>query len=157
MESSAWVCLCIQYSKCVTPSHITHQCMWKVTMFSNLFVRCTSGGEPMTFRLAHNAWIQMYMGWKKTFSWSLVPPLSSQSALCLFSQICQCHFGLWVIFYPQCLTDRRGSGICENQSRALRWILSLCAAVSARATAGHLLCGVKTDLCRTNVEFQLER
>lgn len=33
-----------------------------------------------------------------------------QSALSLFSQICQCHLGLWVIFYPHCLTDRGGSG-----------------------------------------------
>lgn len=153
-------CLFIHYSKSVTPLtlhaelisgvrsvHVhrfvcqVHICQWPSDTHSVWKVqesRCTGDEKKEAF-----------LG----LCFGLFVP---QSALSLFSQICQCHLGLWVIFYPHCLTDG-GFWFCENQSRVLRYILSLCAAVSVRATAGHLLCWVKTDFYRTNTKFKLER
>lgn len=91
-------------------------------MFTDLFVRCTSGGsqwpsdsDTMPEKCRNP---DVHGMKKKTFSWSLFQPLSPESTLCLFSQICQCHLGLWVIFYPQCLTDNWVLALWESKSSA---------------------------------------
>lgn len=125
MESrlSTCVCLCIQFCKCVTLLTLRTELISGVKSdhVQQFVCQLHICGEPMTFKLTHNAWKvqESRCRWDEknppTFSWSLFLP---QSALCLFSQICQCHLGLWVIFYPQRLTDRGALALWESKSTA---------------------------------------
>lgn len=125
----------------------------KASVFNDLFVRCTSGGSTVLHTQSQCLKVsdlQMSAGLSKNkiffgVCFGLCVP---QCALCLFSQICQCHLGLWAVLYPHCPTDKGVSGFV----RVLRCVCEC----GVRANAGQLLCRLRTDLHRANIKFKPE-
>lgn len=125
---SAWVCLCIQHGRCVFLLTLrTGPIRGLKSDHVNWFFLSGAHLGGANDLQTHTQWlkstgIQMYMRRKKNFLLCIglcfCLSFSPQSALWLFSQICQCHLGLRLIFYPQCLTDRGVLALWESKLRA---------------------------------------
>lgn len=122
-------CMCVYNTVSVGPfSHYAQgwSAEWKVTMFTGLFVRCTSGGSQWPSH-SHTHWmksagIQMYIGRKKKavgLCFCLSLSLSPVYSLPVFTDLSM-SFGSVGDILSSVSYRERVFWLCENQSRVLR-------------------------------------
>lgn len=137
---------------------------WKVTMFTDLFVRCTSGEGSQWPSDSHtmsekyrNPDVRGMKKKKKKHSPGLCfCLLVPQSTLPVFIDLSM-SFGPVSDILSSLSNGQTGSGFVRIKVECWDKSCPLCAPVSVGAAAGHLLCCVKTHLYGMNAEFQLER
>lgn len=159
-EQNPPACLCIQFE--CDSSHITRGAdQWAekwpcspICLSGAHLVRGANGLQIHT-QCLKSAGIQMYKGLKKRpgLCFCLLVP---QSTLLVFTDLSM-SFGPVSDILSSLSNGQTGSGFVRIKVECWDKSCPLCAAVSVRAAAGHLLCCVKTHLYGTNAEFQLER